>query len=435
MNAKGDLWQNSGWVFDLSTFRVEFKKMADSGLSLNINQLIDEATRCVKCALCLPGCPTYQLQKNEASSPRGRIALMQAWLQGDLPLNTTLSHHFDSCLMCRSCEGACPSGVKYGRLMDGVRVIQRESLGRWGRFKSWLFLTLLSNRRIYTYAEPLLHVYQKSGISMILRYGLSNRLKRLESMLPRLRTPADSIREQDTSSRIKKQRVLLFTGCVGQLFEREVQLAAVTLLDFLGCEVEIPGKQFCCGAMHRHRGDSQSADRLIEQNRTYLSDAPFDALLSIATGCCAELVEQGGFSLPVSEIDDYLAQLDWPKDTILQPLNARVVIHEPCSSFYGGFNRQAVPLLLQKIPQLQIITFGDDRLCCGAAGSYMLTEPETSRQLQQLKVEVVKKLHPDILVTNNTGCALQLRSGFREAGLDIEVLHPVQLLARQLQVI
>lgn len=408
--------------------------MADSERSLNINQLIDEANRCVKCALCLPGCPTYQLQQNEASSPRGRIALMQAWLQGDLPLNATLSHHFDSCLMCRSCEGACPSGVQYGRLMDGVRAIQRESLGRWGRFKSRLLLMLLSNRCVYTYVEPLLHLYQKSGLSTILRYGLSNRLRRLESMLPRLRAPADSLREQDTSSQIKKRRVMLFTGCVGQLFEREVQMAAVTLLNFLGCEVAIPDKQLCCGAMHRHMGDAHSADRLIEQNRAYLSDASFDALLSIATGCCAELVEQGGFSPPVSEIDDYLAQLDWPKGAILQPLNARVAIHEPCSAFYGGFNRQAVPQLLQKIPQLQIITFEHDRLCCGAAGSYMLTEPETSHQLQQLKVEAVKKRHPDILVTNNTGCALQLRSGFREAGLDIEVLHPVQLLARQLRV-
>ncbi len=408
--------------------------MADSELSLNINQLIDEASRCVKCALCLPGCPTYQLQKNEASSPRGRIALMQAWLQGDLPNNAILRYHFDSCLMCRSCEGACPSGVKYGALMDGVRAIQRASLGRWERFKSWLLLTLLSNRATYAFIKPLLHLYQKSGLSMLLRYGLSNRLKRLESMLPRLRGSANTLREQDIPSQIKKQQVMLFTGCVGQLFEREVQQASVALLNVLGCEVEIPDRQVCCGAMHRHMGDSYSADRLIEQNRAYLSDRSFDALLSIATGCCAELVEQGGFSLPVSEIDDYLAQLDWPKEVILQPLNARVVIHEPCSSFYGGFNRQAVLHLLQKIPQLQIITFGDDRLCCGAAGSYMLTEPEASHQLQQLKVEKVKKLHPDILVTNNTGCALQMRSGFREAGLDIEVLHPVQLLARQLQV-
>ncbi len=407
--------------------------MTDSGRSLNIKQLIDEANRCVKCALCLPGCPTYQLQQNEASSPRGRIALMQAWLQGDLPLNVTLSHHFDSCLMCRSCEGACPSGVQYGKLMDGVRAIQRESLGRWGGFKSQLLLMLLSNRRIYTYLKPLLYLYQKSGISMILRHGLPGRLKRFESMLPHIKGGEGGIRRQDRACQIKRRRVMLFTGCVGQLFEREVQWAAVTLLNFLGCEVEIPDKQLCCGALHRHRGDSYSADRLIEQNQAYLSDASFDALLSMATGCCAELVEQGGFSQPVRLLDDYLAQLEWPKDAIFRPLSARVAIHEPCSAFYGGFNRQAVPQLLQKIPQLQLITFEHDRLCCGAAGSYMLTEPKLSHRLQQQKVEAVKKQHPDILVTNNTGCALQLRSGLREAGFDIEVLHPVQLLVRQLQ--
>jgi len=401
---------------------------------LTINQLIDEADRCVKCALCLPHCPTYQLQQHEAASPRGRIALMQGWLQGGLLKSASLQQHFDSCLMCRACEGVCPSGVKYGVLMDGVRSIQWHSIGRWRRFKSKLLLMLLSSRRFHTLMAPLLYLYQRSGLSTVLRYGLPQRLKQMESMLPPHVSPMRR-QEYSSPSQHAKRRVMLFTGCVGQLFERDVQQSAVTLLSYLGCEVEIPDKQFCCGAMHRHMGDCNSADDLVKKNRESLSDESFDALLSTATGCCAELVERGDFAQPVREIDEYLVQFEWPEDMKMRPLAAKVAIHEPCSAFYGSFNREAVPQLLQKIPQLELITFKSDRLCCGAAGSYMLTEPKISNQLLLMTVEAVKKLQPDILVTNNTGCALQLRSGLREAGLDVEVLHPLQLLARQLIVV
>jgi glycolate oxidase iron-sulfur subunit len=399
---------------------------------LSINQLISEADRCVKCALCLPHCPTYQIKYDEADSPRGRIALMQAWLQGDISNSLPLHRHLNSCLMCRSCEGVCPSGVKYGALMDGVRAELWQSLGYWPRLKLRLLLKLLSEQRFYLFVGPLLTLYQRSGLSVLLRYALPQRIKRLESMLPPLNT-LHSAKRRGAEHRDKKRLVMLFTGCVSQLLERDVQQASITLLNALGCKVEVPREQACCGAMHRHNGDSVSADKLAEKNRISLSDASFDALVSMATGCCAELVEQGDFEQPVREICEYISQLDWPEDVILNPLQAKVAVHTSCATFYGGFDPEVMSLLLKKVPQLQVVSLPAN-LCCGAAGSYMLTEPEISRQLQDLKVEAVEGLQPDILVTNNTGCALQLRSGLREAGLDIEVLHPLQLLVRQLRI-
>jgi len=396
---------------------------------LAINQLIDEADRCVKCALCLPCCPTYQLSQNEAVSPRGRIALMQAWLQGGLADSRLFNQHLDSCLMCRSCEGACPSGVRYGALMDGVRARRWSSLGWWRRFKLRLLADLLSSRRSLSFIAPLVHRYQISSISSLLHNYLPSRLKRMEAMLPPPMVITEEWQLPCVDTLVKRRRVMLFTGCVSQLFEREVLQAAEVVLSHLGCDVVLPKKQGCCGAMHRHMGDCDSADNLMMQNRQDLSDVSFDALLTIASGCGAELAEQGGFAQPVREIGDYLAQLDWPDE--LKPLKARVLIHEPCSMFYGRFDLQAVPRLLERIPQLRQVTFGEDRLCCGAAGSYMFTQAENSQRLQSIKIDAVKRLRPDILVTSNTGCALQFRSGFREAGLDIEVLHPLQLLARQ----
>ena len=385
----------------------------------------------MKCALCLPHCPTYILQRNEADSPRGRMALIQAWAQGELPESAALQRHLDGCLMCRSCEDVCPSGVAYGRVMDAARERRWDESGTRSRFTLRLLLSLLSDQRMPALVALMLRLYQKSGVSSMLRAYLPVRLRQLELMLPTV-SSIKGYQQNYPATHVQKRRVALFTGCVSRLVEQDVLLAAIKVLCNLGCEVEIPKQQFCCGAMHRHAGDRVTADHLLERNRQSLSDGSFDALLSIASGCGAELAEQGDFVQPVLEIGHYLAQLTWPDTLQLQPLRVRVAIHEPCSMRYGRFDLQAVSKLLRKIPQLQLITFADDRLCCGAAGSYMLTQPESSRQLQALKIDTVKTAQPDILVTSNTGCALQLRSGIREAGLEVEVLHPLQLIARQL---
>ena len=405
--------------------------MDSRGYLLDINQLIYEADRCVKCALCLPCCPTYQLWRDEADSPRGRIALIQALVQGELGSSSALQHHLDGCLMCRSCESACPSGVAFGRIMDAARERRWQVRGRLSRISSRLLLTLLSDRRAGVVIARLLHIYQRSGLTSLFRALLPARWRRLELMLPAI-SPIKPYHSSYPALSLQKRKVALFTGCVSQLVEQEVLHCAITLLSHLGCQVEVPASQCCCGAMHRHAGDSGAANRLLEQNRRHLSNESFDALLSIASGCGAELAEQGGFAQPVLEIGHYLAQLAWPEELKLRPLMARVAIHEPCSMRYGGFDLQAVARLLNKIPQLQQVTFADDKLCCGAAGSYMLTQPDNSQRLKKRGVEHAKKLQPDILVTSNTGCALQLRSGIREAGLNIEVLHPLQLIVRQL---
>ena len=174
------------------------------------------------------------------------------------------------------------------------------------------------------------------------------------------------------------------------------------------------------------------ADRLVAHNRKLFEDDELSALVTVATGCSAELIEQGGIKPPVMDISHLLEQLSWPDTVRFHPLAKKALLHEPCSLHYGRYNPETVPRLLRKIPELQLQPLEGNNWCCGAAGSYLLTQPDSADKLLQPKIESLKVEQPDIVITSNTGCAMHLRSGIRQAGLDAEVLHPVQLLARQL---
>ena len=385
----------------------------------------------MKCALCLPHCPTYRLFGNEGDSPRGRIALMQASAMGELPDGPVLKRHLERCLMCRACEGACPSGVAYGRLMDAVRAVRRDNLGfirrGWGR----VLLDLVSRQWVLVLLARVCALYQSSTLAPWVYRVLPRRLARLALMLPEV-SPARRLKRAYPAGENQTMQVALFTGCVSRIVEHDVQISAIKLLNQLGCGVSITEQQRCCGAMHRHTGEVAMADRLVAHNRKLFEDDELSALVTVATGCSAELIEQGGIKPPVMDISHLLEQLSWPDTVRFHPLAKKALLHEPCSLHYGRYNPETVPRLLRKIPELQLQPLEGNNWCCGAAGSYLLTQPDSADKLLQPKIESLKVEQPDIVITSNTGCAMHLRSGIRQAGLDAEVLHPVQLLARQL---
>lgn len=403
--------------------------MPDS--DLNKALILREADRCVKCALCLPHCPTYRLFGNEGDSPRGRIALMHASVLGDLPDSPALKRHLEGCLMCRACERACPSGVSYGRLMDASRAVRRGNLGfiqrGWRRF----LLGLVSRQRNLVLLGWIIKLYQGCALASWMRRILPRRLARLTMMLPEV-SALEWLKQSQPAGQNKMMQVALFTGCVSRVVEQDVLVSAVRVLNHLGCGVTIPEQQHCCGAMHRHAGEAVMADNLVARNQKLFADDALSAVVTIATGCGAELIEHGDFKPPVLDINRLLEQLTWPGSVRFHPLAKKVMLHEPCSLRYGGYDPGTIPLLLQKIPQLDLQSLPGNSWCCGAAGSYMLTQPDNADNLLQPKIESIKAEQPDIVITSNTGCAMHLRAGIRRAGLDVEVLHPVQLLARQL---
>ncbi len=212
----------------------------------------------------------------------------------------------------------------------------------------------------------------------------------------------------------------------------------------LGCTLLAPSSQDCCGALHQHGNEPQAARRLAVRNIEAFAACGADSIVSVDTGCGAHLSEypaliEGGrqaaaraFSKQVQDISHYLTGLAWPEDLVLRPLHARVAVHEPCSLRNVLKQEQAPYALLRKISGLEVLDLPDNEFCCGSAGLYLLAQPAMSKRLLEDKINAVRSLNPDILATSNVGCALQLAAGVRAAGLRIEVLHPVQLIARQM---
>jgi glycolate oxidase iron-sulfur subunit len=395
-------------------------------------EILEHADRCVKCGLCLPHCPTYSNTRDESESPRGRIALVQGWLSGALEPTPRLLGHLDRCLECRACETACPSGVAYGAILDAARQAQQASQPVWRRAANRWYLDTLSRPGGVRLLSAVARGYRGSGLRWAAqRSGLI----RLLGMQPYDRL-VERIGRSIARTELRRPTpepapsVALFTGCLSQITEPRVLQAAARLLGEIGFRVDLPAAQACCGALHRHAGFAREADRLLERNAATFGPQP---IVSIATACAAELQEHAALGPRTHEICEFLGRVDWPAKLRLAALPKRVAVHEPCSQRNRLGSIQATYDLLGRIPRLQLIPLPDNQRCCGGAGTYMLRQPASAQHLLGDKLRQLRAVAPDILVTANTGCALQLAAGVREAGLSIEVCHPVELLVRQLQ--
>lgn len=393
------------------------------------------------CGLCLPHCPTYVQSGREPESPRGRIALMQALADGRLAPSPALQAHLDHCLNCRACEAMCPSQVPYGRMIREMR----SWLGAQKPApKPDLAATVLrGGSQGAGLLRGSLQVYRRSGLpSLVESSGLlgQGRLGRLNALLaatpPRRRPlPAETPAQGE-----QRGRVLLFGGCTSSLLDTATLEAAVTLLSRLGYAVQLPPGQGCCGGLDLQAGQGEAARELARRNLKAFASASDTPILSVASGCGATLHDYGdwlggearGFAARVQDVSAFLATCAWPEDLQLKPLQGHVAVHSPCS-LKSVLHQDAAPLaLLRRIPDLEVSTLADNGQCCGAAGRYMLEQPEMARALRQDKIDALAVRPPDWLVSSNIGCALHLGAGLREAGLKLEVLHPLTLLARQL---
>ncbi len=388
-------------------------------------QLIKEADRCVKCGLCLPHCPTYLVLENEADSPRGRISLIQALANGQLNADNSLETHLSRCLSCRACESACPSGVRYGELIDGGRrLIAQSQRGNrvWRKI-----LDLLSEPKRLGRWISLHNFARKTGLVHLIKTISTKRLGRLLALGRHLPEKATLLSDLYASKQPSGRLVQLFTGCVGSQTEQLLVKQAITILTRLGYAVEIPKAQTCCGALHRHNGYPDEADRLVELNRQQLEKSRAACLITLATACHLELDEHLQSDIPVKDLTSFLLELPQKSQPKLHPLEKRAAIHIPCSS-RNDRSRE----LLQQIPSLEIIDLADNGTCCGAAGSYLLTQATLSETLGNRKLEALEDSQADILITSNTGCAMQFRQLISDNDLQMEVMHPAELYAQQL---
>jgi len=380
------------------------------------------ASQCVMCGLCLPHCPTYRLDRHEAESPRGRIAIARGLAAGSLQASPAVIAHLDHCLACLACQSVCPSQVRYEELL----VQTRARLGA-PRARRWLMrpglLRPLARLGALTRAErwvPRLAPW------------LPRSWQRIAREMPAV--PVRPTREPEVST-ASRGSVTLFPGCVASVYDRDTLAGTRRLLVALGYRVHEPSATVCCGALALHGGDSEGAARVAACTRAALPEDAAHPVLVSASGCLGSLrdhtLKGGGYRVEDAAAfiarDPGLAQLHF------RPLSARAALHLPCTQASVGDGGVATRRLLACIGGLAVLELPVQPRCCGAAGSHFIAWPERADRLREEKLAQVRAQAPDLVLTSNIGCRIFLGNALRRDAAPLEILHPLALLARQLE--
>lgn len=425
--------------------------------------MTDTATRggyaaldpCVHCGFCLPACPTYLATGDENDSPRGRIYLMRAVTDGRLELTDSVTRHLDLCLDCRSCETACPSGVQYGRLIEPFRIEMRQtSPGAKGEaprgwFERWVLYGMFPYPRRLRFSLWPPAIAQWTGLDRLAeRFGLLNllpdKLRRMHRLLPRLRSREAGLPAMLPAVGPRRARVALFTGCVADALFHHVNWATARVLQQNGCDVIVPQSQVCCGAIHYHSGAGEPAVQFAKRNLAAFPLDDLDAVIINVAGCGSMLKDYGHmahevaaedddlqkacdrFAGKVRDVSEFLAGLGTIPPQGEVPLTA--TYHDACHLCHAQKIRDQPRHLLSLVPGLKLVPLAESEICCGAAGSYNLTEGDMADRLAIRKISHIRDSGANVVISGNAGCTLQMQAALRDAGLDIPVVHPMEIL-------
>ena len=398
---------------------------------------LDALRGCVHCGICLPQCPTYRVLGEEMDSPRGRLYLIRAAAEGRLALTETFGRHLDLCLGCRACESACPSGVPFGSLLEATRSQFRRRASSDSLLSRLIFSVFPEPARLRVLLAPL-KLYQRSGLQdFVRRSGALRRFPRLAAMDALLPDVPDAVPLPERIAAVgpSRGRVGLLTGCVQRHLYPRVNHDTARLLALAGWDVVIPRDQGCCGALDLHAG---RLDELRARARRLAASFPADVdfIVTNAAGCGSAMKEYGHW-LPdegdvlrlagrTRDVTELLAGAELP----LGPVDLTATYHDACHLAHGQRIRREPRALLARVPGLRLVDLGESELCCGSAGIYNLLEPEMADRLLERKLDRIVETGARTVVTANPGCMLQIAKGARARGLDLEVLHPVEVLAR-----
>jgi glycolate oxidase iron-sulfur subunit len=420
------------------------------------------ASDCVHCGFCLPTCPTYVLWGEEMDSPRGRIYLMQAGLDGE-PMTDAMVQHFDACLGCMSCVTACPSGVQYDRLIEATRaqVERRHRRPLADRvLREAVFALFPHPRRLRLLRGPL-SAYHRTGLQRVVaRSGLLERLSpslaTMASLAPPVRR-APRVPERVPARGERRAVVGMLTGCVqGEFFPR-VNAATARVLAMEGCDVVVPRGQGCCGALSVHNGREAEAAAFARRTIDTFDAAGVEHVVVNAAGCGSSMKEYADllsddptyagrarrFAERVRDVSELLVELGPVAGR--HPLPVTVAYHDACHLGHAQRVRSQPRELLRGIPGLELREIADPEICCGSAGIYNVVNPEPARELGDRKARAVLDTGAELLVTANPGCLMQVASSIeriaRDAGTDdgrrpvraVHLAHTVEVLDASLR--
>ncbi len=380
---------------------------------------------CVHCGFCLPTCPTYVLWREEMDSPRGRIHLMDARLDGAIALNATVTTHFDRCLGCMACVSSCPSGVRYDRLIESTRAAVEQELERplGDRLVRGLLFRLLP------YPGRMRTALRLAPLGRAL--PMPKRFRPLVDIAPRWRGTGD-VAPVTPAAGTPLARVGLLTGCVQSAVFPDVNVATARVLAADGFEVVAP-PQGCCGALSVHSGRLEEGKTFARGLLEAFGDV--DLIVVNSSGCGSHLKELGwlldderaaGFAARVRDVGELLAET--PPRARRHPLPLRVALQDSCHLRHA----QRLPLSsstsLTRVPGLEIVEPAEQDLCCGSAGIYNVVQPEAARDLGDRKASHVLATGAQAYASANPGCLVQVSQALRRAGHQLPALHPIELV-------
>ncbi|CAG9614025.1 Lactate utilization protein A [Bacillus rhizoplanae] len=415
----------------------------------------DELLNCMRCGFCLPTCPTYiQSGFQESHSPRGRIALMKAVVDGLIEPDEDIENTLNVCLGCRACEPVCPSGVNYGHLLEEARDIinQNKKFSTLVKaVRKIVFEGLFPHQNRMRTLTGLIGFYQRSGLQTFThKTGIMKlfpeTLATMDLVLPKVPKMKEMKNRPEflPAKAVTKKRVAFFTGCLMDTMFLETNNATMKLLQIAGCNVVIPKDQNCCGALHGHAGEKSGAKELAKKNIQAFEDLKIDYIITNAGGCGAYLVDYDyllkddpewterakQFVAKIKDISSILVELDFHKRTDLR-LPPQVITYQDSCHLRNVMRTSSEPRkLLQAIQGVIYKEMKDADRCCGSAGIYNIVHSELSMEFLDYKMERVHETEATTIVTANPGCLLQMKLGIEREGLShkMQGVHIVDLL-------
>jgi glycolate oxidase iron-sulfur subunit len=395
----------------------------------------DGVMRCVRCSICVPHCPSYAVFRSEGDSPRGRVQLMRAAIEGRLVPDQTFERHFDRCLSCRACEDVCPSAVPYGHLLDQTRAQLLAS--RHARRRKWLtriaLERLIARPRRLALVARLLAVVQWLRLDHLARWlirPVSRAMAQRIDLLPRVAGPPFDARRVP---RPDAPTVAFHAGCVMASALGDVQRAALRVLADSGQETLVPGDQRCCGALHQHAGLLEQA-RGLARHTVAAFEATTAPICTTSAGCALAMKDYGqwladdpawaaraaAFSARIRDLSELVSA-----GSRVPP--GKIAVQEACHHWnVQQLRGRALELVRSGGGAAVALPRGAG--CCGAAGLWSAQEPEAAVRLLQPLLDAIEGSGCAIVAISNPGCLFHIRAGLRARGSSVRALHLAELL-------
>jgi glycolate oxidase iron-sulfur subunit len=404
-----------------------------------------EYLNCIRCGLCLSVCPTYREYLSETASPRGRVALTRKGLEGELDLGPNLIEQMYGCFACMACNNACPVGIQPADLAIKMRQVQEQSHPH--KWKETLFGNLIPEPQRMELATFPLRLYERLGLRRLvyalgLRKILPAQVRDMEAMLPRL--PQRPLRQflPETTQALNeyRSRVGFFLGCAQSLLFAKQSAATVRVLARNGCTVITPKETVCCGMPASGYGRRDLVVKQARHNIALFEQADVEFIITDCATCGSTLKEYDKllaedpewkerakkFSRKVRDVSEFLAFIP-----IVKPqgrVEARVTYHDPCHLRRGQGVWKQPRALLKMIDGIEFVELPEADWCCGSAGSQLITHYETSLKVLEHKMDHLEETQAEYIASGCPGCQMQLNVGVRRRGLNVQVVHPIELL-------